>query len=347
VWRAVGGALLVFRKFSGHLFRMISTPSVSRRSFLTSAAALGAWAAMPPSARAAAGDKKVPFKISLAQWSLNKRFLKRAGAEPLDNLEFAKIARSVGIDGLEYVNQMFKDKAKDEAYLGEMKKRAAGEGVKSLLIMCDGEGSLGAPQEPARAKTVENHLKWLDAAALLGCHSIRVNAASDGKLSADEQAKLAADGLHRLCVEGDKRGLWVVVENHGGLSSNGKWLVQVMKLADHKRVGILPDFGNFYTDRAKSELYNPYQGLREFMPWVKEGVSAKSWDWDTGAGKFYTEDRREKIEMTLDFERMMRIVVGAGYSGYVGIEYEGAKHSEIDGIRRTKQALEEIRALLG
>ncbi len=324
------------------------TTQTSRRSFLQSAAALGALAAAAPFAStASAAAKKEPFKISLAQWSLNKRFLKRPGAEPLDNLEFAKIARSVGIDGLEYVNQMFKDKAKDEAYLGEMKKRAAGEGVKSLLIMVDGEGSLGAAQEPARAKTIENHLKWLDAAAALGCHSIRVNAASDAKLSADEQAKLAADGLHRLCVEGDKRNLWVVVENHGGLSSNGKWLTQVMKLANHKRVGILPDFGNFYTNRQTGEMYNPYQGVREFMPWVKEAVSAKSWDWDTGAGKFYTEDRREKTEMTLDFERMLRIVTGAGYSGYVGIEYEGAKHSELDGIKRTKQALEEIRALLG
>ncbi len=323
------------------------TTQTSRRSFLQSAAALGALAAAAPFAStASAAAKKEPFKISLAQWSLNKRFLKRPGAEPLDNLEFAKIARSVGIDGLEYVNQMFKDKAKDEAYLGEMKKRAAGEGVKSLLIMVDGEGSLGAAQEPARAKTIENHLKWLDAAAALGCHSIRVNAASDAKLSADEQAKLAADGLHRLCVEGDKRNLWVVVENHGGLSSNGKWLTQVMKLANHKRVGILPDFGNFYTNRQTGEMYNPYQGVREFMPWVKEAVSAKSWDWDTGAGKFYTEDRREKTEMTLDFERMLRIVTGAGYSGYVGIEYEGAKHSELDGIKRTKQALDEIRTLL-
>ena len=252
----------------------------------------------------------------------------------------------MGIDGLEYVNQMFKDKAGDRAYLGQMKARADSEGVKSLLIMVDGEGNLGAPQEPARAKTVENHLKWLDAAAFLGCHSIRVNAASDPKLPWDEQAKLAADGLRRLCVEGDKRGLWVVVENHGGLSSNGKWLIEVMQLTKHARVGILPDFGNFYTDRTKSEMYNPYQGLREFMPWVKQAVSAKSWDWDTGAGRFYTEDRREKMEMTLDFERLLKIVVGAGYSGYIGIEYEGQKHSEIDGIRRTKQALEDVRALL-
>ena len=322
--------------------------TTTRRTFLKSTAALGALGLAQPLTKAVAADTKTEkFKISLAQWSLNKRFLKRPGAEPLDNLEFAKIARSVGIDGLEYVNQMFKDKAKDEAYLGEMKKRAEGEGVKSLLIMCDGEGSIGAPQEPARAKTIENHLKWLDAAVFLGCHSIRVNAASDAKLPWDEQAKLAADGLHRLCDEGDKRGLWVVVENHGGLSSNGKWLTQVMKAADHKRVGVLPDFGNFYTDRVKSEMYNPYQGLREFMPWVKQAVSAKSWDWDTGAGKFYTEDRREKTEMTLDYERLIRIVVAAGYSGYIGIEYEGAKHSELEGVKRTKQALEEIRALLG
>ena len=325
----------------------MNTASVSRRTFLHSAAALGVIALAQPRATSVAADKKEKFKISLAQWSLNKRFLKRPGAEPLDNLEFAKIARSVGIDGLEYVNQMFKDKAKDEAYLGEMKRRAATEGVKSLLVMVDGEGSIGAPQEAARAKTVENHLKWLDAAAFLGCHSIRVNAASDAKLTADEQAKLAADGLHRLCVEGDKRNLWVVVENHGGLSSNGKWLTQVMKLADHKRVGILPDFGNFYINRQTSEMYNPYQGLREFMPWVKEAVSAKAYDWDTGAGKFYTEDRREKIEMTIDYERLLKIVVAAGYSGYIGIEYEGQKHSEIDGIKRTKQALEEVRALLG
>lgn len=325
---------------------MSAHSTVTRRSFIQAAGALGALASMQP-ARAAAGATKEKFKIGLAQWSLNKRFLKRAGAEPLDNLEFAKVARSCGIDGIEYVNQMFKDKAKDEAYLGEMKKRAAGEGVKSLLIMVDGEGSLGAPQEAARAKTIENHVKWLEAAQFLGCHSIRVNAASDAKLSWGEQAKLAADGLHRLCVEGDKRGLWVVVENHGGLSSHGQWLTQVMKLADHKRVGILPDFGNFYTDRRKGELYNPYKGLREFMPWVKESVSAKSWDWDTGAGKFYTESRQDGAEMTLDYERLLKIVTGAGYSGYVSIEYEGHKHSEIDGIKRTKVALEEVRAMLG
>lgn len=303
--------------------------------------------AAPLATRAAAAAKEPLFKLSLAEWSLHNAMFKKPGVEPIDHLDFAKIARSLGIDGLEYVNQMFFDKAKDNAYLGEMKKRAEGEGVKSLLIMCDREGNLGDPDEAKRKLTVENHLKWLDAAAFLGCHSIRVNAASNPKLAPEEQAKLAADGLHALCVEGDKRGLFVVVENHGGTSSNGKWLTGVMKLTNHPRVGILPDFGNFYTDRDNGILYNPYQGMREFMPWVKQSVSAKAYDWDTGAGKYYTEDRRAPREISIDFKRMMEIVTQAGYHGYVNIEYEGQKHSEIDGIKRTKQALEEIRAELG
>lgn len=320
----------------------------TRRDFLNLAALTAAVAAAKPSLlaqRAAEGTGPL-FQISLAQWSLNKRFFKREGHEPLDHLDFAKIAAEIGVTGLEYVNQFFFDKAQDNAYLGEMKKRAADHGVQSLLIMCDREGNLGDPDEAKRAKTVENHLKWLDAAAFLGCHSIRVNAASDAKLPFDEQKKLAADGLHRLCVEADKRSLNVTVENHGGLSSNGKWLVEVMKAADHPRVGILPDFGNFYTNRETGELYNPYLGLREFMPWVKGAVSAKSWDWDTGAGEFYTEDRREGREMTLDYQRLIEIVVKAGYRGFIGIEYEGQKHSEVEGITRTKVALEQLRAAL-
>lgn len=312
----------------------------SRRDFLK--LAISAATASLAGSAPAAGGKEPPFKISLAEWSLNKRMFKKGGEEPLDHLDFAKVARGFGIDGIEYVNQMFFDKAKDESYLAEMKKRAGGEGVKSLLIMCDREGNLGDPMPSKRKQTVENHLKWLDAAAFLGCHSIRVNAASDPKLSWDDQKKLAADGLHALCEEGGKRGLFVVVENHGGLSSNGKWLAEVMKEANHPRVGILPDFGNFYTNRERAELYNPYQGLREFMPWVKQAVSAKAYDWDTGAGRFYTEDRREPREITLDFERLVGIVLAAGYKGWIGIEYEGQKHSEMEGIKRTKQALDEL-----
>jgi L-ribulose-5-phosphate 3-epimerase len=320
----------------------------TRRDFLNLTALAAAAATIKPTllAQKASEGTGPLFEISLAQWSLNKRFFKRPGAEPLDHLDFAKVASELGITGLEYVNQFFFDKATDNAYLGQMKQRAEDHGAKSLLIMCDREGNLGDPDETKRAKTIENHLKWLDAAAFLGCHSIRVNAASSPKLTFDEQMKLAADGLNRLCQEADKRALNVTVENHGGLSSHGKWLVQVMKAADHPRVGILPDFGNFYTNRETGELYNPYLGLREFMPWVKGAVSAKAWDWDTGAGEFYTEDRREGREMSLDYQRLIETVVKAGYNGFIGIEYEGQKHSELEGISRTKLALEQVRAAL-
>lgn len=327
---------------------MMNLPEFNRRSILKSFAVVAA-SSLAPVGSPLFGQteaKKAAYKISLAEWSLNKRIFKRGGAEPLDHLDFAKTAKSLGIDAVEYVNQCFEDKTAGESYLKEMKTRAEGEGVASLLIMVDREGNLGEPDADKRKQTVENHLKWLDAAKYLGCHCIRVNAASDAKLSWDEQAKLAADGLHQLCVEGEKRGLDVVVENHGGLSSNGKWLTQVMKLADHARVGVLPDLGNFYTDRAKGELYNPYLGLREFMPWVKKSISAKAFDWDTGAGKYYTEDRREGREMTLDYERLIKIIASAGYTGYIGIEYEGDKHSEEDGIKLTLRVLEELREKL-
>ncbi|MCB1207986.1 MAG: TIM barrel protein [Verrucomicrobiales bacterium] len=318
----------------------------NRRDVLKFATSAATAALVGKSATTVFAAEEPAFKISLAEWSLNKRIFKKGGEEPLEHLDFCKVARGFGIDGVEYVNQMFADKAEDKAYLGEMIKRQDGEGVKGLLIMCDREGNLGDSDDAKRHKTVENHLKWLDAAATLGCHSIRVNAASDAKLPADEQMRLAADGLHALCVEAQKRNLFVVVENHGGLSSNGQWLTGVMKAADHPLVGILPDFGNFYTNRDTGELYNPYKGLREFMPWVKKAVSAKAYNWDTGAGKYFTEDLREGREMTLDFKRLIEIVVKAGYKGYIGIEFEGDLQDEMTGIRRTKEVLEEIRSSL-
>ena len=173
---------------------------------------------------AAAADDEPLFKISLAQWSLHKTLF----GKKLDNLDFAKTAKNdYGIDAVEYVNQFFKDKAKDEKYLAELKKRADDQGVKSVLIMCDGEGDLGDPDEAKRTKAVENHYPWVEAAKFLGCHSIRVNA--DSKGTPEEQRKLAADGLRRLSEFGATLGMNVIVENHGGLSSNGDWLAGVMK----------------------------------------------------------------------------------------------------------------------
>jgi sugar phosphate isomerase/epimerase len=271
----------------------------------------------------AAGGEPL-FRISLAEWSLHRTL----NAGDLDHLDFARVAvEDYGCEGLEYVNSFFFDKAEDTAYLGEMKTRAADLGVPSLLIMCDGEGRLGDPDESARIESVENHYKWLAAAEFLGCHSIRVNAASEGDY--EEQQRLAADGLRRLCERGDQHGLNVIVENHGGLSSNGAWLSGVMELVDHPRCGTLPDFGNFRLQG--DEWYDFYRGVDELMPHAK-AVSAKTHEFD-----------EQGNETQLDYERLLRIVLDHGYRGYVGIEYEGSGLPEPQGILATKALLERVR----
>ena len=297
---------------------------INRRRFLSISAGMAGGLCLAGCAgmEALLGEEKMPFKISLAQWSLNKRLFGRA--EPkLDNLDFAKEARGFGFDAIEYVNQFFMDKANDTAYLAEMKKRAADHGVKSLLIMCDREGNLGDPDEARRTQTVENHYKWVEAAKYLGCHSIRVNAASRGTY--EEQRKLAADGLRRLCEFAAGHKLEVIVENHGGLSSNPEWLTAVIKDVDLPNCGTLPDFGNFPPD------IDNYDAVEILMPYARS-VSAKSYDFDENGD-----------EIRIDFYRMMKIVLDAGYRGYVNVEYEGSSLSENDGIIATKKLLEKIR----
>ena len=295
---------------------------MDRRRFITSTLALTASAAAAPKLMAAPAQK---FKISLAEWSLHKALFEKK----MDNLDFARVAREeYGCEGLEYVNQFWKDKATDQTYLKELKKRSSDYGLTNVLIMCDGEGELGNPDEAKRKQAVENHYKWVDAAKFLGCHSIRVNAYSTGTW--EQQRDLAADGLARLTEYGSKMKINIIVENHGGLSSNGKWLTEVMKKVGNKRCGTLPDFGNFRL--GNNQEYDRYVGVTEMMAFAK-GVSAKSHDFDEKGDEIHT-----------DYYRMMKIVGDAGYTGFVGIEYEGSKLSEADGIKATKKLLEKIRS---
>ncbi len=303
--------------------------STDRRNFIKTTIAAGAGTVLVSPVLAGFAGKSSLFKISLAEWSFHKTLF----ANEMTNLDFPKITRELGIDGVEYVNQFFKDKAKDEKYLAELKKIAKNEGVANVLIMCDGEGMVGHPDKTERVKTVENHKKWIDAAAFLGCHSIRVNAGSQGEY--EEQQKLAADGLSMLCEYGDTKKINVIVENHGGLSSNGEWLSGVMKMVNHKRVGTLPDFGNFIINRQTGEEFDRYKGVELLMPYAK-GVSAKSNSFDASGN-----------ETKSDYFRLMKIVKAAGYKGFVGIEYEGSELSEKDGVIATKKLLEKVFAELG
>ena len=292
----------------------------TRRQFLTQSS-LAAAALWLGSDSMGADRKKPLFEISLAQWTINREL--RSGK--VDHLDFAKVAHDHGIFAIEYVNQFFMEKANDKAYLAEMKKRAADLGVKSLIIMCDHEGNIGEPDTNKRQKTVDNHRKWIDAARFLGCHSIRVNAASSGTW--DEQVKLAADGLSKLTELGAEQDINVIVENHGGLSSNADWLAEVIHSVDHERCGTLPDFGNF---RIKDgESYDSYRGIKKLMPWAK-GVSVKDVVWDDKAN-----------QSPLDYDRMLKIVLDAGFRGYCGIEFGG-----FENLAASRKALEESRRKL-
>ncbi|MAS96014.1 MAG: xylose isomerase [Verrucomicrobiales bacterium] len=297
---------------------MIEKASPNRRQFLATSGATLASLAMPAITRSA--DEPL-FRISLAQWTINKEL--KSGE--IDNLDFAKVAHDHGIHALEYVNQFFMDKANDTAYLGEMKKRASDLGVKSLIIMCDREGNIGDPDDTKRAQTVENHKKWIDAAKFLGCHSIRVNAGSSGTW--EEQVKLAADGLARLTEIGADKEINVIVENHGGLSSNADWLAEVITKVDHERCGTLPDFGNFRI--SDGESYDSYKGIKKLMPWAK-GVSVKDRVWDDSAN-----------QSDLDYDRMLKIVLDADFHGYCGIEHGG-----FAGLNQAREKLEKARERL-
>lgn len=258
------------------------------------------------------------FKISLAEWSLNRTI--RKGLRT--NLDFPRVAKmTYGLDAVEYVNQFFKDKAEDTGYLTQLNDSCKKYGVKSLLIMIDGEGNLADTSATMRNKAVENHYKWVKAAKFLGCHTIRVNAGGRGTMGQMQAA--AIDALTKLADYAAGYGINVVVENHGGNSSYGKWLAEIMAAVNRPNCGTLPDLGNFYE-------YDRYKGVTELMPYAK-GVSGKTVDFDADGN-----------ETRVDYVRMMKIIADSKYSGYIDVEYEGSKLSEDEGIKASIVLLKKV-----
>jgi sugar phosphate isomerase/epimerase len=292
------------------------------------------------------------FQISLAQWSLHKTFF---GVESMDWAEFGKtlmespddllkgpdpmefptMAAGYGIHSIELVNTFYFSKATDMEYWAAFKKKCDEAGVSVGLIMCDALGNLGDADPQKQLEAVENHYNWVDVAKFLGAHSIRVNAAGEG--SADDLARNAVVGLSSLGKYAATKGINIIVENHGGHSSNGEWLSGVMGQVGMDNVGTLPDFGNFCIERSAdgcANAYDRYQGMKDLMPYAK-GVSAKSHEFDEAGN-----------EVSSDFLKIMKIVKESGFKGYVGIEYEGTQLSEDEGIKATKALLEKVFAQL-
>lgn len=307
--------------------------SRNRRVFLKQMAAAGTLAGLGGRFAAAADVTGRPqegpigdFKISLAEWSLHRALF----SKQITNLEFPRIAREVyGIEAVEFVNQFFKDKAHDSDYLRDLRKRADDVGVACVLIMIDGEGDLSAKEKDIRGKAIENHKKWVDAAAALGCHAIRIN--TGHHYSPTDVGELA-EACSALVEYADRHKIHVICENHGGPSSDPDALLAVIKAVGKPGFGTLPDFGNFPLSPDKSHYaIDVYDAIARLMPYAK-GVSAKSHD--------FNPDGQESL---LDYARILKIVTDAGYHGYVGIEYEGSRLSEPDGIRATKKLLESVR----
>lgn len=283
-------------------------------------------------------NDKLFFRLSLAQWSLHKAILETKTLNPLD---FPKKARELGFDAVEYVNQLYTvDQANIAASMDklvkELKTRSADNGVSNVLIMIDNEGELAALSKSGRDEAIAKHSVWVDTAAELGCHAIRVNLFGTGaETDFNIWKETSADGLGRLAEYAAKSNINVIVENHGGLSSDAGKLTEVIKAINLKNCGTLPDFGNFCVKRQGGERwgapcideYDKYKGVLEMMPFA-HGVSAKTYDFDARGN-----------ETTIDYFRMLKIVKEAGYTGRIGIEYEGSRLSEEDGIKATKALL--------
>ena len=312
----------------------MTDPTLTRRDLiqgtLAGGAALGLGLGARPTLAADVTGKPAAgtignFKISLAEWSLHKALF----AGRIKNIDFPMLAREgYGIEGCEFVNQFFKDKPHDEAYLKDLKQRANDHGVTCVLIMIDGEGDLSAESKEARTSAVKNHMRWVDAAAALGCHSIRVNT---GHNYGPNNTSAAAEACGALTEYGEKNKINVICENHGGPSSDPDSLIALMKAVGKDRFGTLPDFGNFPKDRHDKYQIDIYDAIARMMPYAK-GVSAKTYD--------FRADGRETV---LDIARIMKIVTDAGYHGFVGIEYEGSRLTEPEGIWTTKKLLDSLR----
>lgn len=272
------------------------------------------------------------LKLSLAQWSIHRAL----DSGTLNAENFAAIAKNdFGISAIEYVNSFYKDHAADEDFWKKMRGKADSIGVKSLIIMVDEEGDLGNPNAVERKRAVENHYKWVNAASILGCHSIRINAFGEG--SKEEVQAAMVEALKQLCAYAKNKNINVLIENHGLYSADGKWITEIMQQVNMENVGTLPDFGNWCTShkwgstqpgKECNEVYDRYQGVSEILPFAR-GVSAKSYEFNA-----------QGEETTIDYFKMLKMVQESDFTGYIGVEYEGDPLSEPEGIRATKSLLE-------
>lgn len=308
----------------------------TRRQFIRQSL-MGAGTLMVASSFRSFGTADPDIKISLAEWSFHRAL--QSGK--MDHMDFpARAKKEFGISAVEYVNGFFggtkmdfKAAAKNKPYLNELLKRSQDAGVFNHLLMCDDEGPLSSVDQKERLESVDNHKKWIEAAKILGCQTVRVNLHGEG--DPEDRKKASVDALSRLGEFAKPMKINVVVENHGSVTSNADWLTAVMKEVNRDNVGTLPDFGNFCMSHpwgtiqeGCDEKYDVYKGIQQMLAYAK-GVSAKTYDFD-GNG----------TQPLLDYKRLIGIVKASGFKGYIGIEYEGIYQPEEEGVRNTQALLQ-------
>lgn len=283
-----------------------------------------------PGSGSVPGNRSGGIKISLAQWSLHRRLF----AGDLDPVDFPEVAmEEYGIPAVEYVNQFYMEQVADEKFWIRLKERADRAGVRNLLIMVDEEGDLGDADAGKRKQAVKNHFKWVHAAQVLGCHSIRVNAFGSDDRELFRTAMV--ESMASLGGYAAQKKINVIIENHGLFSSDAGLIAEIIREVGMTNCGTLPDFGNWClsakygsTQGDCDEVYNHYRGVEELLPFAR-GVSAKSYRFDENGD-----------ETRIDYYRMLRLVRESGYEGYIGIEYEGEDLGEHEGIVATRKLLE-------
>lgn len=304
----------------------------TRRNFMqtTSLGALGL-AASPAMALGPSATQEHPLQLSLAQWSLHRTL--QSGKLKAEEFPFVAL-ETYGIPAVEYVNQFYTEYGEDERFWIALKKTTDTFDITNVLIMVDDEGELGDRSTSARKSAVENHYKWVHAAKLLGCSAIRVNAFGSG--NRDSLHGALVDGLGQLAAYASQSEIRVLVENHGMHTSDGAFMVGILKEVNSPNLGTLPDFGNWCLNAEWGSTqngncdqnYGPVRGVTEFLPYAG-GVSAKSYDFDDAGN-----------ETVLDYPALLKRVKESGYNGRIGIEFEGERLSEPEGIKATKALLE-------
>ncbi len=285
---------------------------ISRRNFIEKSLVAGAAAAITPSVIGSelfgSTPRLIKDDISLAQWAL----VDEVKSGKWKTLDFAKIARNdFGLNGIEFVNTLFE--VTTEGYLKKLRKNADDNGVTMVLIMVDDEGDGCGATKEERNQFAINHRKWIDAAAYLGCKSIRTNCRGPENADKAEALKWAAESYNMLLEYAVPAKISVLIENHGGVSNDADWMVSLMKEVDNLYFGTYPDW------RRPADNFDNVDYLKKMLPFA--------------GGMSYRNQPTEELTA-----KMIKLAKDSGYRGWYGIESSGREEIK-KGIELLKKYL--------